>query len=92
MKRALLIGTTIMSLVSLMASADEYRFIISGDPVAAATVDSSTAVSSGTSLVTGTLATPAAATSLEARYRTWDESDGIALRSDEFKAMMIILR
>ena len=49
MKRALLIGTTIMSLVSLMASADEYRFIISGDPVAAATVDSSTAVSSGVS-------------------------------------------
>ena len=92
MKRALLIGTTIMSLVSLMASADEYQFIISGDPVAAATVDSSTAVSSGTSLVTGTLATPAAAASLEARYRTWDESDGIALRSDEFKAMVIFLR
>ena len=92
MKRALLIGTTIMSLVSLMASADEYRFIISGDPVVAATVDSSTAVSSGTSLVTGTLATSTAAASLEARYRTWDESDGVALRSDEFKAMVIFLR
>ena len=92
MKRALLIGTTIMSLVSLMASADEYQFIISGDPVAAATVDSSTAVSSGTSLVTGTLATSTAAASLEARYRTWDESDGVALRSDEFKAMVIFLR
>ena len=92
MKKTLLIGTTIMSFASLMSSADEYRFIISGDPVAAATVGSSAAVSSGTSLVTGTLATPATAVSLEARYRTWDESDGIALRSDEFKAMVIILR
>ena len=58
MKKTLLIGTTIMSFASLMSSADEYRFIISGDPVAAATVGSSAAVSSGTSLVTGTLATP----------------------------------
>ena len=29
---------------------------------------------------------------MEARYRTWDESDGIPLRSDKFKAMMIIFK
>jgi phage terminase large subunit-like protein len=33
-----------------------------------------------------------AASSIEARYRTWDESDGIALRSDKYRATMIIFR
>ena len=58
--------------------ADTYQFIISGDPVAAATADSHSVAS--------------AATSLETRYRTWDESDGIALRSDKYRGMMIIIR
>ena len=72
--------------------ADTYQFIISGDPVAAATIDSSAAASSGTALVTATRAVPTAAQPLEARYRTWDESDGIALRSDKYRATMIIFR
>ena len=58
--------------------ADTYQFIISGDPVAAATADSHSVAS--------------AATSLEARYRTWDESDGIALRSDKYRGLLIIVR
>ena len=31
-------------------------------------------------------------TPIEARYRTWDESDGIALRSDKYRATIIIVR
>ena len=31
-------------------------------------------------------------TPIEARYRTWDESDGIALRSDKYRATIIIIR
>ena len=72
--------------------ADTYQFIISGDPVAAATVDSCAVASSGTSLETATRSGGSAASSLEARYRTWDESDGIALRSDKYRATMIIFR
>ena len=58
--------------------ADTYQFIISGDPVAAATADSRSAAS--------------AATSLETRYRTWGESDGIALRSDKCLGFLLIVR
>ena len=76
----------------IAAFADTYQFIISGDPVAAAMADSRTVPSAATSLQTGTLSTPTAAVSMEARYRTWDDSDGIALRSDKFVATVIIVR
>ena len=72
--------------------ADEYQFIISGDPVAAATADSHAVASAATSLETATRSGGSVASALEARYRTWDESDGIALRSDECRGMMVIIR
>jgi len=72
--------------------ADTYQFIISGDPVAAATVDSCAVASSGTSLETATRSGGSAASALEARYRTWDESDGIALRSDTYRGLLLIVR
>ncbi|MBQ4199041.1 MAG: hypothetical protein II649_04075 [Kiritimatiellae bacterium] len=72
--------------------ADTYQFIISGDPVAAATADSHAVASAATSLETATRSGGSAASALEARYRTWDESDGIALRSDEYRGMMIYIR
>ena len=81
--RLLIIGAAAILLVPLVVLADTYQFIISGDPVAAATVGSCATASSGISLATGTLTAPTVATSLEARYRTWDESDGIGLRSDK---------
>ena len=81
-----------MLLVPLVALADAYQFIISGDPVAAATVGSRAVASPGISLVTGTLTAPTAAASLEARFRTWYESIGIALRSDKFRGMIITFR
>lgn len=75
-----------------MVSGDGYQYIVSGDPVAAAAVDSSVSVSPGASLETGVLTAKTPAGSLEARYRTWDESDGEALRSDKALAFIIVIR
>ena len=73
-------------------SANGYQYIISGDPVAAATENSCVLASSGTALVTGTRAAPTTAAPLEARFRTWDETAGIALRSDKVRAFILIVR
>ena len=77
------------AIIPFVANADGYQFIVSGYPAANV---SYSAASSGTSLVTATRKQPTAAQSLEARYRTWDESDGIALRSDKFRGMILIVR
>ena len=69
--------------------ADGYQFIVSGYPAAN---PSHSDVSSGTSLVVGMLASTSASAALEARAFTYDDSLGIALRSDEYRAMMIIVR
>ena len=69
--------------------ADTYQFIVSGYP---AVNVSYSAASSGTSLETATRTDRSAASPLEARYRTWDESDGVALRSDKYRGMMLIIR
>ena len=90
MKRILTMASVVM-IVPLMSSADDYPFIISGDPVAAATANSCAAVSSGTALATGTLSSLTSSAALEARYRTWHESDGAALRSDK-AGMTIVVR
>ena len=92
-------STTIKKAVALMGAtalaaatptrADGYQFIVSGYPAANV---SYSAASSGTSLVTATRRQSTAAQSLEARFRTWDESDGIALRSDKYKGMILIIR
>ena len=84
MKKLLTIGAVAMLLVPLVSSADDYQFIISGDPVAASTVGSSSAMSSGKALVTDALTAPSASKPLEARFRTWLASLGKALRSDEW--------
>ena len=69
--------------------ADTYQFIVSGYPAAN---ESYAAASSGTALTTAMRSGGSAASPIEARYRTWDESYGIALRSDKYRAMMIIFR
>ena len=86
-----MMGAAVM-IAPLMLSADDYQFIISGDPVAVATANSSVSASSGTALVTSSRTSPTAVASLEARYRTIDETDGIALRTDEFKGMVITIK
>ena len=77
------------AILPFVANADGYQFIVSGYP---AVNVSYSAASSGTSLVTATRKQPTAAQSLEARYRTWDESDGIALRSDKYHGLLIIVK
>ena len=72
------------------AHGDEYRYIISGDPVAAATVNSCAVASPGTALEAGALSSPTASESLEARCRTWRESSGTALRSDKTGLTIVI--
>ena len=84
MKKLLIIGAAAMLLMPLVSSADDYQFIISGDPVAAATVGSCSATSSGKALVTDALTTASSSKPLEARFRTWLASLGKALRSDEW--------
>ena len=71
------------------AAGDGYQYIVSGYPAAN---PSHSEVSSGTSLGVGVLGDVSEAAALEARARTCDDSAGTALRSDEFKAMVIIFR
>ena len=79
----LLVGTQ-------FAAGETYQYIISGSP---ADNESYSAVSSAISIeVATTRHDESAASPMEARYRTWDESDGIALRSDKYCATMIIFR
>ena len=70
------------------AVADTYQFIVSGYP---ATNESYPAASAGTALATATRSGVSAASPIEARYRTWNESDGIALRSDKYHATFVII-
>ena len=87
-KAAALMGATALA-AATPASADGYQFIVSGYPAAN---PSHSDVSSGTSLAVGVLASTSASAALEARAFTYDDSLGIALRSDEYRAMMIIFR
>ena len=92
-------STTLKKAVALMGAtalaaatptrADGYQFIVSGYPAAN---PSHSDVSSGTSLAGGPLGDVSAADALEARARTCDDSAGTALRSDEFKAMIILFK
>ncbi len=74
------------------ATADGYQFILSGDPVAAATEGTAYDVSSGTSLAVGVLDYVSEADALEARRRTSDESPGTALDSTEASGFVFIIR
>ena len=82
-----------LTTVSLLSRADEpYQYIITPgyDPDAASLVDTSSVSSPAVAFVSGTLSTPAAeAVSLEARFRTWLESLGIALKSTKFRHFII---
>ena len=75
--------------VPSLSQADTYRFFVSGYPAAN---PRHAACSAATSLETGAYRIVSAADDLEARYRTCIASNATALRSDEFKAMIIIMR
>ncbi len=88
---ALAAGAAAM-LTPMMLSADDYQFIIRGDPVAAASANSCESASSGTALVTSMRTDPTTATSLEARYRTFAPTTGVKLRSDAPKGMILVVK
>lgn len=92
MKRLIIMMGAAVMIAPLMLSADDYQFIISGDPVAAAAVNSSESATPGTALVTSSRTTPTVAVSLEARYRTTAPTAGIKLRSDAAKGMIISVK
>ncbi len=68
------------------AVAEEYQFICTPgwNPVAASLAKSSTTRSPGAAIATGTIRFRTAASPLDARYRTMDETDPIALRTDKW--------
>ncbi len=84
-KIAMILGAAAL----LPLHADTYQFIVSGYPAAN---ESYAATSAATSLETATRSGGSAASPLEARYRTWDESDGVALRSDKYRGLLIIVK
>ena len=73
----------------LSTSGDGYQYIISGYPAAN---PSRSTRSASTSLETGAYRIASASHVLEARYRTREISNSTALRSDEYTAMIIIMR
>ena len=88
----MLIGAAVMLLVPLVASADDYQYIITPgyDPVVYSTNDCSIVSSTVSSLMTGTLSLPTAEpSSIEARFRTWLESLGTRLKSTKFRHFII---
>jgi len=74
------------------ANGDEYQFIIAGDPVAAATVGSSSATSAEITLETGALRVAGAADDLEARSRSKGASVAIALNATKFRTFIMTVR
>ena len=80
------------AMIAPLLFADDYQFIINGDPIAAATSNSCESASVGTALVTSTRTYPMVATSLEARYRTIDATAGVKLRSDAPKGMILVVK
>ena len=77
------------AIVKANAEASGRQFIVSGYP---AENPCRSAVSSGSSLAVGALGDVSAADALEARARTRDDSAGIALRSDKYTAMIIVIK
>ena len=74
------------------ANGDEYQFIVSGDPIAAATVGSSSAISDEITLETGALRVVGSADDLEARSRTTGASVAIALNATKFHTFIMTVR
>ena len=75
------------------ANGDGYKFIIEGDPVAAATAGSSSSSSAAAALAVGTLSDGFVYDSeFEARSRTTDDSNMSSLRSDPCMGMVLTFK
>lgn len=90
LRAATLVAATALALASAPpASLADYQFIVSGYPAANVSYPSA---STGTDIVTATCSSPTTAVPLEARYRTWGESEGIDLRSDASTGFILVVR
>ena len=76
------------------AGAEDYQFILTPgwDAATASYRNASTSRSSGSDIVTGALRAVSTSSDLEARYRTFDESDPTDLRSDEWLGIIFYIR
>lgn len=72
--------------------ADGYQYIISGDPIAAATAGTSSLASSGTSFVTSTFKKAAVAPGIESRILTWFSSVGVNIDPDKILGFKLIFK
>lgn len=88
-RRSLAAAVAVAAGAAIPAGAD-YQFIVSGYPAAN---ESYPAAFAPTSLVTATRSGKSVSSALEARCRTWDESNATSLRSDKYEgAFAIIVR
>ncbi len=85
--RSLAVAVAVAAGAAIPAGAD-YQFIVSGYPAAN---ESYPAAFASTSLVTATRSGKSVSSALEARCRTWDESDATSLRSDKYEGAFVII-
>ena len=73
---------------------DDYQFICTPgwNPVTASRANSSTSRSPGAAVASGNIRSLTEASALEARYRTIDETDPIALRTDKWLGTILYVR
>ncbi|MBQ6247607.1 MAG: hypothetical protein IJK04_12125 [Kiritimatiellae bacterium] len=85
--RILAAAVAVAAGAAIPARAD-YQFIVSGYPAAN---ESYQAASPSTSLETATRSGKSVSSALEARCRTWDESNATSLRSDKYEGAFVII-
>lgn len=90
MRRTLVLGALSLLLGLAFAAESDCPFITDGS-IHAITGDSSDA-SDAVSLASGRSVDFSSTSALEARYRTWGESEGVMILTDKFPALVIILR
>lgn len=76
----------------LPSVADDYQFIVSGDPVAAATADTSSCATEGVALLTGTLTASVMSPEFDIRSWTLFETLGVKLNTWPLRGGLFIIR
>lgn len=90
--RAAALTVAIITAPLAVANVDEYQFIVSGDPIAAATMGSSSAISDEIALETGGLRVAGSTEDLESRSRTAGASVAITLNATKFRTFIMTVR
>lgn len=80
----------VLLLGSGLALADEISYPFITDGAIHDIAGDSMEVSSGGSLINGRTSSVSTADALEARHRTWDESDGVMIRTDKLPFVIVV--